>query len=297
MPGRVDEFIAELQDRVSPWSVAMIIGALNRVFDIVAPETDWSWLGPICADLKLIAQPSRNRFAHMVTPRQLFELGLSMMDEANQDRTGHPMHIATKARDGLIVAMLICCPVRIANLMQIEIGKHLLWDNDRYRLRFDKDETKTGREVEADLPPFLRRMLSGISGFIVLHCWRLARVGRPVGSGSTAGASRCPRERSGLRSSSIPSMPSDAIYGRICSVRLPLPGWSMKLRRQSASRPIFSRMQAPRRPVGTTSWRVRQEPIKGCRRHSWRGGQKPCGGLAVGMRQGQKTVGRKPFTA
>lgn len=40
MPGRVDEFIAELQDRVSPWSVAMIIGALNRVFDIVAPETD-----------------------------------------------------------------------------------------------------------------------------------------------------------------------------------------------------------------------------------------------------------------
>lgn len=150
-PERMDEFIAGLQDRVSPWSVAMMIGALKRVLDVIAPEADWFWLGLVCTDLKQIAKPSRNRFGHMVTPRQLFDLGLSMMDEAAQDDRGHPMRIAVRARDGLMIAMLICCPIRIANLLQIEIGMHLLRDGDRYRLHFEKHETKTGSEIDSDL--------------------------------------------------------------------------------------------------------------------------------------------------
>lgn len=154
-PERLDAFIAELQDRVSPWSVAMMIGALKRVLDVIAPEVDWSPLGSICTDLKQIARPSRNRFAHMVTPGQIFDLGLSMMDEAEESTCRNPMRVAVRARDGLMLAMLICCPVRIANLVQIEIGTHLLSDGDRYRLHFDKEETKTGREFNSNLPPGL----------------------------------------------------------------------------------------------------------------------------------------------
>lgn len=154
-PERMYEFISELQDRIAPWSVAMMIGALKRVLDVIAPEADWAWLGSICTDLKQIARPSRNRFGHMVTPKQLFDLGLSLMDEAAQADRAHPMRIAVKARDGLMIAMLICCPVRIANLLQIEIGVHLLRDGDRYRLHFEKEETKTGAEFDGDLPPGL----------------------------------------------------------------------------------------------------------------------------------------------
>lgn len=154
-PERMDMFIAELQDRVAPWSVAMMVGALKRVLDVIAPEADWSWLGSICTDLKQVAKPSRNRFGHMVTPRQLFELGLSMMDGAADDRRGHPMRVAARARDGLMIAMLICCPVRIANLLQIEIGTHLLRGEDRYRLHFEREETKTGAEFDGELPPSL----------------------------------------------------------------------------------------------------------------------------------------------
>lgn len=158
-PERIDEFIAGLQDRVAPWSVAMMAGALKRVLDVIAPEADWSWLGLVCTDLKQIAKPTRNRFEHMVTPRQLFDLGLSMMDEAAQDDRRHPMRVAIRARDGLMIAMLICCPLRIANLLQIEIGTHLLRDGDRYRLHFKKHETKTGAELDSDLPPGLSRYI------------------------------------------------------------------------------------------------------------------------------------------
>lgn len=162
-PVRLDGFIAGLQDRVSSWSVAMMIGALKRMLDVMAPEEDWGWLGHICADLKQIARPDRNRFGHMVTPGQLFDLGVSMMNEADAATRGHPMRIAVKARDGLIIAMLICSPVRIANLTRIEIGRHLLLGGDRYRLHFDGDETKTGKEFDSDLPleltPYIDRYL------------------------------------------------------------------------------------------------------------------------------------------
>ncbi|OQM76242.1 hypothetical protein BFN67_15215 [Pseudaminobacter manganicus] len=150
-PERMDAFITELQNRVAPWSVAMMIGALKRILDMITAEADWTWLRSICADLKLIARPSRNRFAHMVTPAQLFDLGLSMMNEAEQV-DGHPKRIAVRMRDGLLIAMLISCPIRIANLAQIEIGAHLLPADDRYRLHFDTDETKTGREYDTELP-------------------------------------------------------------------------------------------------------------------------------------------------
>lgn len=162
-PEHLDAFIIELQDRVSSWSVAMMIGALKRMLDVMAPEADWHWLGPVCSDLKQIARPSRNRFGHMVTPGQLFDLGVSMMDEADKNTRRHPMRKAVRARDGLIIAMLICSPMRIANLTQIEIGMHLLYGDGRYHLHFDKDETKTGKEFDSDLPlvltPYIDRYL------------------------------------------------------------------------------------------------------------------------------------------
>jgi len=153
-PERIDRFIAELQERIAPWSVAMMLGAMKRILDVIAPSAGWTWLGQICADLKFVAKPSRNRFAHLVAPGQLFDLGLSMMDEA-EPADDHPMRIATRARDGLLIAMLISCPIRIANLVQIEIGTHLLLSGDRYRLHFDADQTKTRREFDAELPPTL----------------------------------------------------------------------------------------------------------------------------------------------
>lgn len=154
-PERLNAFISELRGRVCSYSVAMMVGALKRMLDAIAPETDWSWLRPVCANLKRNARPSRNRLAHMVEPRQLFDLGLSMMEDAKRDQSGHPMRVAARARDGLMIAMLICCPIRMANLLQIEVGVHLLHDGDRYRLHFGKDETKTRKEFDGDLPPIL----------------------------------------------------------------------------------------------------------------------------------------------
>lgn len=152
---RIEAFVLELQSRVSSWSVAMMIGALQRMLDVMAPTSDWNWLKCLTSDLKAIAKPSRDKRPHMVSPEQLFDLGLRLMCEARGEASDTYPYSALKARDGLMIAMLICCPIRVANLAQIEIGTHLLFDQDRYWLRFSAEETKTGEDYEGELPPGL----------------------------------------------------------------------------------------------------------------------------------------------
>ncbi|MGB3387871.1 MAG: site-specific integrase [Pseudaminobacter sp.] len=152
----------------------MMIGAVKRILDVIAPETDWTWLQRMCANLKTVARPSRDKFAHAVTPEQMFDLGISMMNEAEDKEIRLHPYVSTKARDGLIIAMLISCPVRIANLAEIEIGRHLLFDTDHYWLAFTEVETKTGKEYKSDLPPSLT---SRIDWYLNIHRPRLLALG------------------------------------------------------------------------------------------------------------------------
>ena len=101
---------------------------------VIAPTHDWGWLSVTVSNLKRLAKPSRDRLAHMVDPRQLYHLGLDLMKEAARNVDQDRYHAATMGRDGLMIAVLSSCPVRIGNFTQIAIGKHLLFDKDRYRL-------------------------------------------------------------------------------------------------------------------------------------------------------------------
>jgi integrase len=165
-PECVAAFIEELQSRVSPCSVGMMTGALLSMLCVLSPDMDWSWLRRAYSRLKAIAKPTRDKRAHMVPPEQLFDLGLRLMTEADDERLRGYEHAATKGRDGLMIALLICCPVRIANLTEAEIGHHLLYDVDRYILRFSEAETKTGREFEGELPP---EMTPWVEKYLAVH--------------------------------------------------------------------------------------------------------------------------------
>ena len=129
----------------------MMVHGVQRMLAVIAPAHDFSWLSVAVANLKRLAKPSRDRLAHMVDPRQLYHLGLDLMEEAARNADQDSYHAATMGRDGLMIASLVCCPVRIGNLTQIAIGKHLLFDIDRYRLTFDAEETKTNQPYDGEL--------------------------------------------------------------------------------------------------------------------------------------------------
>jgi integrase/recombinase XerD len=163
-PELIARFVAELRARVAPQTVSMMLGALQRMLVILAPHMDWSWLGRLYAHAKATAKPQRPRTAHAAPPEQLFELGLQLMASPCQSPRVSPHHPATRYRDGLMIATLISCPVRLSNLEQIEIGRHLLFEDDHYWLCFPGEETKTGEPFAGDLPrsltPWIERYLS-----------------------------------------------------------------------------------------------------------------------------------------
>src|SRR5919108_1038464 len=154
-PELVLQYVADLRARVAPYSVSMMVGALQRMLQVLAPHKDWDWLRRLYAHAKTTAKPRRPRMAHAVPPEQLFELGLRLMRNPRSSRRGREYHEATHYRDGLIIATLISCPIRISSLEQIEIGKHLLCDGNRYLLSFPAEDTKTGQAFMGELPASL----------------------------------------------------------------------------------------------------------------------------------------------
>lgn len=156
-PARIEAFVLGLQQRVAPWSVVMMLQATQRMLVVLAPGKDWSWMRAIVAKLKFEATRSRDRRGHMVAPDQLYELGLSMM--VNAEALKSPHFRAPQFRDGLMIAMLICAPVRIFNLHSIVVGKNLRFEPSGYVLIFESEEIKTKREYVAHLPVELTPMI------------------------------------------------------------------------------------------------------------------------------------------
>ena len=154
------EFIAELSTRVAATSVAMTIGALLRALKAMEPAHNWTMLSSIHRSLKMSAKPTRPKRARIVSAADLFALGIRLMDTCEQAGTNNTYR-ATRYRDGLIVAVLISCPVRLKNLVMIEIGRHLLFRAGVYRLEFSADDTKTRRPHIAELPSSLTPYMDG----------------------------------------------------------------------------------------------------------------------------------------
>ena len=72
-----------------------------------------------------------------------------------------PQYVPIRYRDGLIIALLIACPIRIKNLTGLVIGQHLVFDGCAYRLKLTAAETKTGRPYIAAVPPELTPYIDG----------------------------------------------------------------------------------------------------------------------------------------
>jgi integrase/recombinase XerD len=155
---RITRFVEQLIKRVSPVSAAMMVGALGRVLAVLSPETDWAWMRRLFQDLKGWAEPSRDKRTAMVSAKALLDLGMRLMDTAEDDDPD-PYLAATQYRDGLLVALLITRPVRMRNISSIELGVNLVRDGDTYWLHFDPGMTKNGLEISMPIPDALTERL------------------------------------------------------------------------------------------------------------------------------------------
>ena len=192
-PAVFNRYVAELQGIGASRTVASYVVMLDMVLRALVPGEDWGWLGLATRRLLHGAEPSRNKRARVVPAADLLQLGLDLMREAGAETTlgtqvntqagDGPTHKERLLlfRDGLMIATLICRPLRQANFLGITIGRQLVAAGPTWSLVFTAAETKTHRDLEVSYPPELVGMLKHYMRVVRPGLLALGRVRFPQG--------------------------------------------------------------------------------------------------------------------
>ena len=146
--------------------------------------------------------------------KELFRLGLQLMDEAEKAETSTAFPRALLYRDGLIIALFAADPLRLANITALEIGRTLIKDGTTWSVEIPAEETKERRLHLAVLPDWARLASIGISTTTV-PCSVTPR--RQAGSGSAEAVGRLTTAGSTASSANGRTRPSASGSIRICS--------------------------------------------------------------------------------
>jgi integrase len=103
----------------------------------------------------------------VITSVQLLDLGLKLMDENKpQPEASLDVQHAVTYRDGLMIAVLAYVPIRAKNLASLEIGRHLIVERGRWFVLVPREETKSGKRIQFELPevliPYLHLYLENV---------------------------------------------------------------------------------------------------------------------------------------
>ena len=145
------DYLRYLEQHVSSVTLAQSIYKISRVAHYLAPGRDWRWLRRLVRRLELRAKP-RDKRNDVVPIKELYQLGLQLMDQAERTTKATNFFRALLYRDGLIIALLAADPLRLANITALEIGRTLIKDGTTWSINIPPEETKAGRLHLAVLP-------------------------------------------------------------------------------------------------------------------------------------------------
>jgi integrase len=184
----IESYIAELSGRVRSVTVWNSIYKLRRAAELLAPTTEFPWLTEIEKDLALVMQP-RSKYDRLVFTGQLVEAGLTLAAEA-QSFALSDFARAKGVRNGLMLALLAFCPIRLKNFATLEIGRSFRPVHGRWWITLPGITTKSCRPDERCVPellnhnievylqqsrPFLIRSRSATNAL-----WISSRTGGPI---------------------------------------------------------------------------------------------------------------------
>jgi integrase len=153
----VAAYIADLNSRVRSVTIWNCIYKLRRAAQLIAPNADFSWLAEIEKDLALVMQP-RSKFDRLVFSTRLVEAGMTLVVEAERFAR-HDLARARGMRNGLMVALLALCPIRLKNFAALAIGHTFKEIDGSWWIALPGNMTKSGRPDERPVPAWLNRYI------------------------------------------------------------------------------------------------------------------------------------------
>ena len=149
----VEAYITDLTARVRSVTAWNCVYKLRRAAELIAPKADFSWLAEIEKDLALVMEP-RSKFDRLVLSGRLVEAGLALIAEA-QEFAKNDLFRARGVRNGLMIALLAFCPIRIKNFAALEIGETLKEVDGTWWIALPRNIMKSSRPDERRVPAVL----------------------------------------------------------------------------------------------------------------------------------------------
>jgi integrase len=154
----VEPYIAELKGRVRSVTVWNCIYKLRRAAELLEPKADFSWLAEIEQDLALVMVP-RSKFDRLVFAERLVEAGLTLVAEARAYAKSD-FGRAKGVRNGLLIALLACCPIRPKNYATLEIGHTFKEVHGSWWITLPSSSTKTHKRDDRRVPDWLNHAIT-----------------------------------------------------------------------------------------------------------------------------------------
>jgi integrase/recombinase XerD len=149
---RVEAYVAELRECNHSSTVDGRLLQLVRAAAVMAPNTEWAWLRRIRARLRHMATPARDDRARLVPAITVRDLGVQLMQRAEESSGLSARRQALLYRDGLMISILSACPIRARNVAAMSIGISMQRRGDEWWVAFGPGETKNRRPYEMPLP-------------------------------------------------------------------------------------------------------------------------------------------------
>jgi site-specific recombinase XerC len=150
---RVEAYVTELRRLNHSSTVAGRILQLLRAASVMAPDGDWVWLRRIKARLMRMATPAHDDRARLLPAATLLDLGRQLMGRAEDASTQlSDRRRALLFRDGLMICLLLACPLRARNMAGLAASSRLQRRGDEWWVSFAPAETKNKRPIDLPLP-------------------------------------------------------------------------------------------------------------------------------------------------
>lgn len=150
----VEQYVAELNIRVSSVTVYGNIQKLRRMIQLIAPERDLTWLLEIEHDLFSAMRP-KSKWDRVVLTEIVVEAGLTLIAEGETASDLPRITRARMVRDGLMTAFLAQYPLRLKNYAALSIGRSLVKINGVWWIILTADETKEKRADEREIIDYI----------------------------------------------------------------------------------------------------------------------------------------------
>jgi integrase len=185
-PEDVTAWIADLTSRVSSVTVHGSIAKLRRMGELLDSHWDSAWLRDIEQAIAWEMRPAP-KFHRIVDSDRLKEAGHRLLKQAEDSPRLPPRHRAMLYRNGLMIALLALCPIRLKNFAALAIGTTLRKVDGRWLITLPAADTKSGRADERLVPEDIS---GAIDHYLAVHrmprrsnqtmLW-IGRTGDPLG--------------------------------------------------------------------------------------------------------------------